>query len=475
MSIGRWTRRQAMRAGMTSAAFAALPETQAAAQVAAGGERGLPGGGYAWNVEAVGYCDMDDRPAFKMAIREVAGRWYLYTGHFWDSGWSVVDVTDPARPEVAAFVPGPADTWTLQVDLSGATMVTALEQIFPNFGGDPDAEFEDGVLIWDIEEPLRPKRLGRFRTGGTGTHRNHYPGGRYVHLAAGLPGHTGNIYMILDIADRRRPREAGRWWVPGQRDDEASEQGGAATAAPPGHGFCCPTGADVSLHGPAYVAGHHAYLPYGAAGMVVLDISEVSRPTLVSTLRFSPPFHSRFGVHSVLPLPERGIAFANSENVTYAEGAAHHNSIIDITNPAEPYLLSLFPEPVPPENAPYDDFTTRGGWRGPHNINHHQHHPDVERQGNLFYVAHFNAGLRIYDVSHVRLPREVGYFLPPEPRRRYGPMPEDRLVTQTEDVVVDRRGYIYISDKNQGVWILRYTGPRGAERDTTSQSSSRTP
>jgi myo-inositol-hexaphosphate 3-phosphohydrolase len=39
-------------------------------------------------------------------------------------------------------------------------------------------------------------------------------------------------------------------------------------------------------------------------------------------------------------------------------------------------------------------------------------------------------------------------------------MPEDKLVVQTEDVVVDRRGFIYISDKNQGVWILRYTGPR---------------
>ena len=50
--------------------------------------------------------------------------------------------------------------------------------------------------------------------------------------------------------------------------------------------------------------------------------------------------------------------------------------------------------------------------------------------------------------------------MPPEPRRRYGPMPEDKLVLQTEDVLVDRRGFIYITDKNQGLWILRYTGPR---------------
>lgn len=74
------------------------------------------------------------------------------------------------------------------------------------------------------------------------------------------------------------------------------------------------------------------------------------------------------------------------------------------------------------------------------------------------YVAYFNAGLRIYDVSNLRLPREIGYFIPPEPTRRYGPMPEGDLVTQTEDVVVDRRGFISISDKNLGLWIVRYTG-----------------
>jgi sugar lactone lactonase YvrE len=32
------------------------------------------------------------------------------------------------------------------------------------------------------------------------------------------------------------------------------------------------------------------------------------------------------------------------------------------------------------------------------------------------------------------------------------------LVTQIEDVVVDRRGYIYCTDKNHGLFVLRY-GP----------------
>ncbi len=124
---------------------------------------------------------------------------------------------------------------------------------------------------------------------------------------------------------------------------------------------------------------------------------------------------------------------------------------------SNPFLLSLLPEPVPPAEAPYRDFSTRGGWSGPHSMNHHQHHPDVQKQGDLLCIAHFNAGLRIYNVANARLPREVGYFLPSEPTVRYGPMPEGELVLQSEDVVVDRRANIYLSDKNQGICILRYT------------------
>lgn len=422
-----------------------------------------PAGAYARNVEAVGYSDLDHRPAFKMAIREVRGRWYLYTGHFWHHGWSVVEVTDPTRPEVVNFLPGPEGTWTLQVDLHGDTMITALEQPFQDFGGDPNAPFENGLFLWDLADPVRPRRVSHYRTGGIGTHRNLYPGGRYAHLAAGMEGYRGNIYVILDISDRAKPREAGRWWFPGQHIAGGEKRPVKRHGAGSDHGFCAHE-EEVSLHGPAYPVGNLVYLPYGGAGVVVLDISDVSRPVPVGRLDFSPPFHDLFGVHGILPIPGRNIACANSENVTYAQGPAHHASILDISDPTQPFLLSVLPEPVPPPEAPYDDFYTCGGWRGPHNINHHQHHPDVQKQDGLFYVAHFNAGLRIYDVSNTRLPIEVGYFLPPEPTRRYGPMPEDRLVLQTEDVVVDRRGFIYISDKNQGLWIFRYTGPQPTAR-----------
>jgi hypothetical protein len=91
-----------------------------------------------------------------------------------------------------------------------------------------------------------------------------------------------------------------------------------------------------------------------------------------------------------------------------------------------------------------------------------QHNPDVEKQSDLLYLTYFNAGLRIFDVSNPRLPQEVGYFIPPDPERRFGVLPEGRLVVQTEDVLVDRRGYIYITHKNQGLWILKYEGRKSS-------------
>jgi hypothetical protein len=421
----------------------------------------LPAGSTAQNVEAIGYTELDGKPAFKISIKEHRGRWYLFAGHFWHRGWSVIDVTDPRAPRVVKFVEGPENTFTGQMELSGDRMITSLEKILPGFGGDEKKPFDEGVIVWDIKDPSNPRRLGQFKTGGSGTHRNFYAGGRFMHLAAGMPGYTGNIYVIVDISDPANPRETGRWWVEGQHaaggEKLASTANSTAKNQTHAHGTCGGD-TDVSLHGPPYVVGNLAYLSYGSAGMIVLDISDATKPREIGRLDFSPPFHSKFGVHGVLPLPEKGIAYVNSEDVSSGKGPLHHASIIDISKPSEPMLLSMFPAPLPPEGVSYADFFTKGGWSGPHNFNHLQHNPAVEKQSDLFYLTHFNAGLRIYNVANPRQPVEVGFFMPPEPTRRYGPMPAEKLVLQTEDVLVDRRGYIYITDKNQGIWILKYNG-----------------
>jgi hypothetical protein len=402
----------------------------------------IPDGGVAQNVTVVGYSNLDDRPGFKMSIVETNGRWYLYLGHLWHFGWTIVDVTEPSDPKVLKFIPGPTNTWTIQMEISGNTMITALEQIAEGWGGDPSKPYDEGVLIWDIGDRLNPKQLGQFKTGSTGTHRNWYSGGKYMHLAAEMPGFKNHIYVIVDISDPAHPAEVGRWWVKGQRDGETPP-------APPG----------TILHGPPFVVGDKVFLSYGGAGMYILDISDVAHPKEVGHLSYSPPFIPFIGVHTVVPVPERNIAIVNSEAIREnCQEPLNQASIVDIADLSKPRLIAMLPLPLPPPGAPYKSFCEKGGRFGPHNQNNLLHNPYVQKQGDLVYLTYFNAGLRIYNIASPTAPREVGYFVPPDPKRRFGTFPQNKLVAQTEDVLVDSRGYIYITDKNQGLFILKYTG-----------------
>jgi hypothetical protein len=181
-------------------------------------------------------------------------------------------------------------------------------------------------------------------------------------------------------------------------------------------------------------------------------------------LDMAPPFgdgHSGpQALHTVLPLAGEDRLLVSSE--AHAEGCdeevMQYVGIVDIREKSRPRLISLFPEPVPPAGAAYAHFCEKGGRFGPHNTNQEQHNPFVQRQGSLVYYTWFNAGLRIFDIDDPRWPRECAWFVPPAPQTRVGPKPEKSLTTQTEDVAVDARGNIYISDKQWGLFILRYDG-----------------
>jgi hypothetical protein len=216
------------------------------------------------------------------------------------------------------------------------------------------------------------------------------------------------------------------------------------------------------FHGPATISpdGRTAAMAYSPA-VINLDVSDVANPKPIGKLTLSPPFNAAGApsLHTVLPLWDRNLLYVNSEAIAErCNEALNFAGLIDNKNPARPRLISLFPVPVPPKNAPYRNFCEKGGRFGPHNVNQEIHLPDVEKPGNLIYLTYFNAGLRIHDIKDPLLPVETGWFIPPQPSERAGPLPRD-LVTQTEDVLVDTRGFIYVTDKQWGLWVLRYTGP----------------
>ncbi len=396
----------------------------------------------AHDVELVGYHDLAGRPGFKMALSVFEERWYLYLAHFWHSGWTVLDVTDPHAPELVRFVAGPPDTRTMQVQVADGLLVAGLERPKPGWGRDPSDRTEEGIHVYDVSGvgATDPVLLGSFATGGRGTHRNFYAGGRYAYLTACPDGFVDNMLLVVDLDDPTRPTEVGRWWWPGQHSDDG-----------------VPAEHERYFHGPAHVDGDLAYLGYGGVGMVILDVSDVRRPTLVSRVSFGD-LGSPVGCHSVVPLHGTSYVIVNSEAI--AEGAGEHLNyvfVVDVVDPARPRIAAWFPTPIPTPGLPYRNYFAKGGRFGPHNQHHHQGQAHLWQPRRHVVMTYFNAGLRVFDLEDPLVPREVGHFVPTDPTERIGVLPKT-LVSQSEDVLVDARGNIFCTDKNLGLMVLRY-GP----------------
>jgi hypothetical protein len=322
------------------------------------------------------------------------------------------------------------------VQVAEGLMITSLEKDL--WRNDPGKPFAEGVMIWDVREPVEPRLLSHFHTGGNGTHRNYYTGGRYLYLAANLRGYHGNLFVALDIADPAHPREVSRWWYPGQWL-EGGEQ--------PTYG--------KYFHGPAYLCGTLAYLGYGRAGMLLLDLQDLARPRMVGRLDIGD-FGGVVGVHSVLPLPERRLALMTTE--AHAEEDRDPMNLVltvDVRDVTRPKPIANFPVPEPPPELGIGDFQERGGRFGPHNIHLPHDQACLAPVKNIVHLCYENAGLWLYDIANPGLPKPVAYFIPEDPVERRGVKP-NALATQTEDVLVDARGYIYITDKNHGLFILRH-------------------
>jgi hypothetical protein len=68
----------------------------------------------------------------------------------------------------------------------------------------------------------------------------------------------------------------------------------------------------------------------------------------------------------------------------------------------------------------------------------------------LVFAVWFSAGLRVIDMADPSAPREVGHFIPEPAGGRSAP--------QSNDVVLDPRGLIYMVDRHVGFDVLEFNG-----------------
>ncbi len=414
----------------------------------------LPKPDYVKNMKLIGHTDQGGRPD---GVQLMINKSYAFVGHMFSKGFSVIDVRDPRKPKPVKYMPAPPNTWTIHVQTYGDLLLVInardmfaaeefqdehayyrgshAEQSTAEAANSGKRNWTAGLSVYDIANPAEPRQIGFMPIAGGGIHRIWYVGGRWAYVSAMLDGYTDYIFMTVDLADPTKPKEAGRYWLPGMN---------AAAGETPNW----PANRRYGLHH-AIVNGDTAYGAWRDGGLVIMDVADRSAPKLITHHNWCPPYGG--GTHNCLPLPDRDLLIVLDEAVLdHAEDGIKYIWVFDIREPTNPISISTFPTP---DEA---DYVKKGGHFGPHNI--HENRPDAFVSSNLIFSTYQNAGFRVTDISNAYRPVEVGAFVPPVPGQLADRRPNRAKVIQTCDVYVTKDGLLYTTDFNGGMYILEYTG-----------------
>ena len=193
---------------------------------------------------------------------------HAYIGHMDPPhGTSVLNVADPAHPRLVASIAIPPGLHSHKVRVANEVMVVNRERA----RGEKPADDFVGLRIFDVSSPASPRDICHWECAGMGVHRFTFDG-RYAYISAELEGYIGTIVMILDLKDPTRPEEVGRWWMEGQWT------AGGETPGWKGRNHRC--------HHPIR-RGDRLYVSYWYGGGVILDISDMTKPRMISSLDWS--------------------------------------------------------------------------------------------------------------------------------------------------------------------------------------------
>jgi hypothetical protein len=369
----------------------------------------------------------------------------------------VVDVSDPARPELVAEW-GILDAGRFgpefYVDVTqGADPRSYLHSVRANADGTRAylSYWDAGVITLDISNPAAPRVLGRtgFRPGEEGNaHSVDEARGGELLLQADEDFTPWELFFSSGALSGRRPALEATFGTP-----VVGRPGRALAGEIAAVGRGCPAGADVPED--PYLAdprGRIALIerggcPFdqkaaravaaGAVGVVIFNSPEGGEQLFrAGASPGAPP----------IPVPvltvtrSVGLALAAAPAPVSIRVAAEFNGwgylrIWDNRDPANPVQLSTFAtrNTLSPEAAP----TSGRAWYTAHN-------PEVV--GDRAYVSWYRDGVRAVDISRPSAPREMASWV--GQGRPSGAPPVDIWS------VVPHRGLLLASDRNHGLYVL---------------------
>lgn len=363
---------------------------------------------------------------------------HAFVGHqgLTSVGTSIVDIADPEHPSLVAQIPRLPGTHSHKLQVVGDVMVVNHEK--NKSEATPPATWSAGLAIYDVSDPADPNQIGFFPTPGTGVHRMTYWEEPYAFVSGSADGFLGRILYVVDLSDPSQPEEVGRWWMPGQKHGEPRSW------TPPSGERPGPGEKEVAMHH-GLPDGDRLYCGWWDGGYVILDISDLEQPKLISHMEFGPDSTES---HTALPLKGRNLLVLTDEAVTRKLTLQKHARVIDISDEHNPVEIAKFP-------VPQYDFMERGFRFGPHNL--HEHRPGSYQNPNLVYLTYFAGGLRAYDLTDPYQPTEVAHIIPDTPMRVDRSPASAQGVAQFNDVTVDADGLVYVTDRfGGGLYIVEH-------------------
>jgi hypothetical protein len=441
------------------------------------------------NVRLVGHHDLQGRESLVVTtLSDQANGSWAYVGHhesYWDgkpkanpitgkdewNGTSILDVGDPAKPRLVWHIPndsnrnsrGVSVVYDYKFDGSGRDYLIRNSEILTEGETGKDLKYQifditsrdtdPGKIALVAEITGTPPNSCGSGCGGPFMYRAHKgwwsPDTGYFYAASGEPGFRNVVIQIFDLKDPRAPRFVGRAWLPSQKDGEPGYEG------------------QYAHHPVVDEVRKRLYVGYRGSGWAAeFDIADPAKPKLVWSIDMSPPHR---GPHTVSPivydtvpnfgpqaLPRR-YAFVVDEAGGAADMAPCTNGVrtgsymLDITDESKPFPVSVWQVPV-------GDFCKKGGRFGPHQSAETVNGRINRFENKIAWLAYFNAGIRVVDLSNPYRIEEVGYYIPKTNARSHPIAKDQPIVIQINDVDIDHRGLAYASDRvGSGLFILEYT------------------
>jgi hypothetical protein len=420
-------------------------------------------------------------------VVDMGGRRYMY--HYYRDALNVYDITDPTARDLILekrYGPGEGEFGAAAIAYNerlGAWIMVQSFEVPRTYGPDSDKYADPAVLprlmsapgfrgirVYELTSPTDWKLLAEVPTGpvdpATGIHQGSggvdtpgYDGGRYLYVAAAPDDTFINqefatypytpAQLIYDLTDPGRPQLVSTWWVPGQRTDESeayeswSRHGNRTSWV----GARVPTSVPVPLEG----GGRYGYAVMGGLGLFILDLADPATPRVAGHLELP---HSWAGIEGDVVdtsrVASRGVVFVNGGPMN-EDGFEPYKEIyvIDVADPTAPRIVSTFPRPVPPPDAPYRDFVFRRGKFGPKRFGSNAHPGTADPDLALYSFG--NAGVQLFDISDVRAPAQAGYFVP----RMTDDLDNPRsYLVPTESIFVEWDRRLVWAFTNSGMYLL---------------------